>query len=193
MPTCRETNEMFARMKMSITQTSVPIEIRINCPMCHTLHVDEGIWTTKPHHTHACQACGHVWRPAVVNTVGVRFLPGFKDDPSEVMCEKPAEDGVIYRIAKIARAREGDRCYMCRKGWLQQTTINLGTESQRSFLQCDYCKREVGIVSEVEGRLSLGDRCPTCKQSHLVNETSELGSVFAGRLKCESCSSSFQK
>lgn len=31
------------------------------------------------HHTHACQHCGMVWRPAVVPTVGVYFLPGFKN------------------------------------------------------------------------------------------------------------------
>ena len=49
------------------------------CPLCHARHVDAGEFVTKPHHTHACQACGMVWRPAVVPTVGVQFLPGFKD------------------------------------------------------------------------------------------------------------------
>jgi len=48
------------------------------CPECGERHVDEGEFATKIHHTHACQACGHVWRPAVVPTCGVRFLPGFK-------------------------------------------------------------------------------------------------------------------
>ncbi len=43
-------------------------------------HVDLGEFATKPHHTHACQRCGHVWRPAIVPTVGVQFLPGFKND-----------------------------------------------------------------------------------------------------------------
>ncbi len=57
------------------------VPIRLRCEVCHELHIDEGEFATKPHHTHACQACGAVWRPAVVNTVGVRFLPGFKNDP----------------------------------------------------------------------------------------------------------------
>jgi len=57
-----------------------PIPMRLHCPECGTLHVDEGLFAGKPHHTHACQHCGNVWRPAVVNTVGVRFLPGFKDN-----------------------------------------------------------------------------------------------------------------
>lgn len=56
-----------------------PIPMRIPCPRCGELHIDEGEFETKPHHTHACQHCGEVWRPAVVHTVGVRFLPGFKN------------------------------------------------------------------------------------------------------------------
>lgn len=57
-----------------------PIPMRLLCPVCGELHIDEGEFATKPHHTHACQACGHVRRPAIVSTVGVRFLPGFKDE-----------------------------------------------------------------------------------------------------------------
>lgn len=60
---------------------SKPIPMRIPCPSCATLHIDEGPFATKPHHTHACQSCGLVWRPAVVNTVGVRFLPGYLNEP----------------------------------------------------------------------------------------------------------------
>ena len=54
--------------------------MRIPCPECGTLHIDEGVFATKPHHTHSCQHCGMTWRPAVVPTVGVRFLPGFKNE-----------------------------------------------------------------------------------------------------------------
>lgn len=57
-----------------------PIPMRLTCPACGELHLDEGDFATKPHHTHACQACGMVWRPAVVATVGVAFLPGFKNE-----------------------------------------------------------------------------------------------------------------
>lgn len=59
---------------------SAPIPMRLNCPGCSELHIDEGEFVAKPHHTHACQECGLVWRPAVVHTVGVRYLPGFKND-----------------------------------------------------------------------------------------------------------------
>ncbi len=56
-----------------------PIPMLLWCPECQGRHVDVGEYETKPHHTHACQQCGHVWRPALVSTVGVQFLPGFKD------------------------------------------------------------------------------------------------------------------
>lgn len=54
-----------------------PIPMLLWCPCCHERHIDEGEYATKPHHTHACQACGMVWRPALVDTFGVRHLPGF--------------------------------------------------------------------------------------------------------------------
>ena len=60
--------------------SETPIPIRLNCPACGEIHIDEGEFATKPHHTHACQECGAVWRPAVVCTVGVKFLPGFKNE-----------------------------------------------------------------------------------------------------------------
>jgi rubredoxin len=49
------------------------------CPECMERHIDTGDFATKLHHTHACQNCGFVWRPAIVATVGVRFLPGCKN------------------------------------------------------------------------------------------------------------------
>ena len=57
---------------------SDPIPMILHCPECAQRHIDVGGFATKVHHTHACQHCGMVWRPAVVATVGVRFLPGFK-------------------------------------------------------------------------------------------------------------------
>jgi len=59
----------------------MPIPMILTCPCCGARHVDRGEYATKPHHTHACQSCGICWRPAVQPTVGVQFLPGFKDDP----------------------------------------------------------------------------------------------------------------
>ena len=57
-----------------------PIPLLLWCPECGGRHVDTGEFATKPHHTHACQHCGHCWRPAIVDTVGVQFLPGFRNE-----------------------------------------------------------------------------------------------------------------
>lgn len=69
-----------------------PIPMRLTCPECGQLHVDAGRFATHPHHTHVCQHCGLTWRPAVVCTVGVRFLPGFKD--SSGFAPVPAPPGM---------------------------------------------------------------------------------------------------
>lgn len=50
------------------------------CPECGDRHIDHGEFAKKLHHTHACQACGMVWRPAIAYTIGVQFLPGFKNE-----------------------------------------------------------------------------------------------------------------
>lgn len=62
---------------------AVPTPMRLPCEKCGTLHIDVGRFATKPHHTHTCQnpQCGLTWRPAIGPTVGVRFLPGFQNDP----------------------------------------------------------------------------------------------------------------
>lgn len=57
------------------------VPMLIWCPMCNKRHIDEGEFATKPHHTHSCQHCGTTWRPAIINTVGVLFLPGFENKP----------------------------------------------------------------------------------------------------------------
>lgn len=64
---------------MSDEKPPIPIPMILWCPMCHERHVDRGQFRSKPHHTHACQRCGSCWRPAIVETMGVKFLPGFKD------------------------------------------------------------------------------------------------------------------
>jgi predicted RNA-binding Zn-ribbon protein involved in translation (DUF1610 family) len=69
-----------AREITALAAASKPVPMRLPCPRCHELHVDTGDFATKLHHTHACQHCGEVWRPALVNTVGVQFLPGFRDE-----------------------------------------------------------------------------------------------------------------
>lgn len=58
---------------------ALPVPMLLWCPECGERHVDVD-FATRVHHTHSCQSCGLTWRPAVVPTVGVQFLPGFKDE-----------------------------------------------------------------------------------------------------------------
>ncbi len=66
-----------------IPSAPVPLPMILTCPSCGVRHIDKGLFATEVHHTHACQGCGMVWRPAVAPTVGVQFLPGYKDEPNE--------------------------------------------------------------------------------------------------------------
>lgn len=75
-PTPRD--EYYSVYRMGEKHTA-PIPMRLPCESCGKLHIDEGEFATKPHHTHSCQHCGLTWRPAIVATVGVQFLPGFKN------------------------------------------------------------------------------------------------------------------
>ena len=72
-------NELTLEEIRSLVPIAKSVPMLLHCPICAGRHLDEGEFATKPHHTHACQHCGHCWRPAVCNTVGVKFLPGFKN------------------------------------------------------------------------------------------------------------------
>jgi len=79
--TIAELSAKVASLEQSLADASVPIPMLLWCPECGERHVVLDRFATEDgaHHTHACQHCGHVWRPARVATVGVRFLPGYKD------------------------------------------------------------------------------------------------------------------
>lgn len=53
---------------------AVSIAVLAFCPECRMQHVDRGEWETRPHRSHLCEHCGHVWRLAMVPTVGVAAL-----------------------------------------------------------------------------------------------------------------------
>lgn len=78
-PIVRDLQGTIASLE-ALAQNQPPVPMILTCPACGARHIDKGEFaTTKFHHTHACQKCGLVWRPAVVHTVGVQFLPNFKD------------------------------------------------------------------------------------------------------------------
>ncbi|KVX62440.1 hypothetical protein [Burkholderia stagnalis] len=70
------------------TPAAAPIPMLLFCPRCGTQHVDAPetklddqddrvpitTWTNPPHRSHLCHACGIIWRPADVATVGVAAI-----------------------------------------------------------------------------------------------------------------------
>ncbi|WP_208455243.1 DUF3850 domain-containing protein [Burkholderia gladioli] len=64
-----------------------PIPMLLFCPRCGTQHIDapedaecdgevvhSAGWSNPPHRSHLCHACGCIWRPADVATVGVASI-----------------------------------------------------------------------------------------------------------------------
>ena len=95
------------------------IELLLHCPICCGRHVDEGEWATKPHHTHACQHCGHVWRPAREYTVGVQFLAGYKNpDRLGLHSTRPTQ----FRIDLI-KLLQGEADRQMKSGRLQSVRV----------------------------------------------------------------------
>lgn len=70
----------YAKRELEKPVCVTPVPMFLTCPMCSARHIDEDVFATKVHHTHSCQNCGLSWRPAIVATVGVQFLPGFKNE-----------------------------------------------------------------------------------------------------------------
>src|SRR5882672_7478443 len=54
-------------------QLALPVPMILHCPNCRVQHIDkpEGDWINPPHRSHLCAACGWVWRPADITTIGV--------------------------------------------------------------------------------------------------------------------------
>jgi|ERR1043166_5979574 hypothetical protein len=85
-------DEALSAIKQITQWLMEPIPLRLVCEGCGKLHIDEGEFAEKPHHTHVCQHCGLTWRPAIGPTVGVQFLPGFKN------AAKPAAGSQLHQV-----------------------------------------------------------------------------------------------
>ncbi|USM11522.1 helix-turn-helix transcriptional regulator [Citromicrobium phage vB_CbaS-RXM] len=67
------------RLETGKLDADYTIPMILFCPNGHR-HIDEGEFANRPHRVHACQECGITWQPAKVNTHGVQFLPGYKNE-----------------------------------------------------------------------------------------------------------------
>lgn len=76
-----------------------PLELVMNCPRCGAPHYDDGVWRTRPHHTHLCAKCGAEFEALdlPIPTVGVR--------PNEA-----ANTCLIEEIVRSAEPKWVKRC-----------------------------------------------------------------------------------
>lgn len=83
---------------------AAPIPMLLWCPLCHQRHIDRGPFAGRPHHTHACQHCGHVWRPAIVATIGVEFLPPTTRQLLAALAQRYPDGATVAEICAVARS-----------------------------------------------------------------------------------------
>jgi hypothetical protein len=67
-----------ARHWRELAEAREPVPMIMFCPSCGSRHIDQADpdngWLNPPHRSHLCAACGHIWRPADIATVGVEEI-----------------------------------------------------------------------------------------------------------------------
>lgn len=139
----------------------VPIPMLLTCPACSKRHVDQGEFATKPHTVHACQHCGATWRPCVEATVGVEFLPGFRD--AEELDRPNTQE--LGAMAQELRGRE-----IGGHSW----SSSLSSRIEHLIAYVEMLERQVATMA------SLPSTTPTRKPK--VLSLSEVGEIVARRM-----------
>jgi len=168
------------------TLVTTPVPMIIHCPMCAGRHIDMGEFEIKPHSTHACQHCGFVWRPALVATVGVQFLPGFKNDEPEPWPKQHHQEEPLFSDilalgerpgAKTERITldlnfngppEDPQCYECgsvfdrKEGTDFWECGNCGLDTEKDYRKAKERAAELGFDIDTALQLAKENLCPNC-------------------------------
>ncbi len=104
-----------------------PLPLLLWCPECGNRHIDVEM-ATKPHATHSCQHCGLTWRPAIVPTLGVRFLPGYKD-----ATPPPTVDGVAMFAQGLADSARESGAFV--EGSIRVTPIDVRVDRLKELIR----------------------------------------------------------
>lgn len=100
---------------------AAPEPMQLKCPACQLQHIDTldaatGIdWATRPHKTHLCLGCDHLWRPREYPTVGV----------APASPEMPEGLGEWLYGAGFGNDQLGWRCFL---NWLEKGRALLATQ-----------------------------------------------------------------
>ncbi len=157
-----------------------PIPMHLYCPRCHTQHIDEGEFVTRSHKTHTCQVCGEHFQPALVPTVGVKFLPGCESDApiaqeqreeqqqSKCSCGLPLSTGSV--------AEDIGMCFDCyRKKQAQRIKeLNKVVHAQGTFTST-VNKEQQEKIERLEGEIKLLKHEAHVSQMHEIALGNALG------------------
>lgn len=148
-----ETGFLWRVLRSLDVNRKIPIPMIMSCPRCEGRHIDKEPWATRRHHTHACQHCGHNWRPAVEPTVGVQFLPGFKDD-----AEKP-------RLRESTIVWFGSKSFNSDQLWIDGQLVGiLSPDSNPDLGQACY------TLHHANGQTSTTNECHSTAEYNKVRE-----------------------
>ena len=172
--------------------------------ICGVRHVDRGAFATKLHHTHSCQTCGHTWRPAVVATVGVEFLPGFRDakpESAEGARVLPERCACLGCVACGSFPGSVPRCRRWRVKWAgaltcKECAIVELTAVRDSFAATRGSSHEERVTSEQYGRGCQGpcscSGCDACARNPLTGDFNPVPCSRVLPLKRGMCFECFQ-
>jgi len=156
-------------------QQASPIPMILHCPMCHARHIDEGEFATRPHHTHSCQTCGHCFRPALINTIGVQFLPGFKNTVEDVpvLTEQDVRDALAPRYCRCPDPKPNVRIRVCVSCGLSRNNTGriVTADVLRKHIEAEDRKPQCDAVRDEE---YLYMRC-IAKKGHPGNHVCKVG------------------
>lgn len=182
-------------MLKEMLQYMPPIPMVLHCPSCGQQHIDgpdedahahsdghESKWTNPPHRSHLCAACGCIWRPADVPTVGVEAIEtkGKADNfstamlaavPSAELSESRAEfDGLnleseVQRLVDFFRSKEGYRHFGREGDQMDWTPAQTAINAMQNAIKADTFQYRVGtwmdqcfLTSLYSNMIERGDR-----------------------------------
>jgi hypothetical protein len=98
---------------------AAPIDMVLHCPKCGMQHIDavemvewdrDGgppanrvTWPNEPHRSHLCHGCGHIWRPADVETNGVAAVKTKGKADSPIVAALPAAPVAVEGVTELER------------------------------------------------------------------------------------------
>ncbi|MGB8422243.1 hypothetical protein [Paraburkholderia sp.] len=158
-----------------------PIPMILFCPKCGTQHIDaveaalvwtggsapepsheEVTWNNPPHRSHLCHACGAIWRPADVATVGVRYTQtaGERDNWPHIKRAAPASE---VQAEHIADERTDALCDSSYCAGLQQG-FTFGQQDDNEGLHKALAARDGYVTVLREARALLSASKPAAAQ-----------------------------